>query len=58
MEFQSWIQKLLEDPQITDICINGIHIAYCDRGGGMERLQEYPPQEDSETKWTEADLKN
>lgn len=44
-----WLQGLLDDPAITDICINGSRQTFVDRGRGMEEAE-------NET-WTEDNLR-
>jgi pilus assembly protein CpaF len=49
-----WLQTLLQDPQITDICLNGHRQAFVDRGGGMTPAFI----SDSDAKWTAEDMRN
>jgi pilus assembly protein CpaF len=35
-----WFQKALENPEITDLLLNGVHQAYADQGKGLEPLLE------------------
>jgi len=55
----SWIHPFLDDPSITDICINGENGTYIDRGGGLELItSSSPPQarEDELKKWVIHEL--
>ncbi len=47
-----WLDQILTDLSITDVCINGNHSVFIDRGFGLETLaiSQNPV-------WTEADLK-
>jgi pilus assembly protein CpaF len=47
-----WLQQILNDPHITDICINGAHSVFIDRGQSLE-----PWRVDSQVQTTELDLK-
>jgi pilus assembly protein CpaF len=59
-----WLQELLADPQVTDICINGTQSIFVDRGQGLEpfELLSQPPapriplQEESLRKWVLNEL--
>lgn len=33
-----WLKETLSDPTVTDLCINGIHAVFVDKGKGMEPL--------------------
>ena len=33
-----WFQKALSNPEVTDLCLNGIHSAYLDQGEGLKAL--------------------
>ncbi len=48
-----WLDQILNDLSVTDICINGTHSVYLDRGQGLEIFPRDP-----ESTWSEADLKS
>jgi pilus assembly protein CpaF len=55
----TWFQKALENPEITDLLLNGIHQAYIDQGKGLEPLAEStidPFTETSLRDWVIASL--
>jgi pilus assembly protein CpaF len=33
-----WLETAIKDPAVTDICLNGIHSAFLDRGQGLEPI--------------------
>ncbi len=39
MNTPGWLREQLEDPQVTDLCLNGPLQTYVDRGQGMKALQ-------------------
>ncbi len=47
----NWLIRALEDPQITDICLNGTKSTFIDRGHGLEPLSIR-----EEPEWTEDQL--
>ncbi len=47
-----WLEKILFNPQVTDLCFNGIHSVFVDCGQGFEPLLLT-----DEEKWTEEQLK-
>ncbi len=47
-----WLNRLLSDPSITDVCINGDHSVFIDRGMGLEALPL-----NHESPWSESDLR-
>ena len=42
MKLPSWFKSALLDSEVTDICLNGTHSAYVDRGHGLELLETHP----------------
>ena len=38
-----WLSRALEDPRITDLCLNGAHQIFADRGNGLEPLEQGDP---------------
>src|SRR4051794_11695062 len=40
MNTPSWLQVQLEDPNVTDLCMNGAGQTYFDRGHGMQPVVE------------------
>ncbi len=48
-----WLDLLLTDPSLTDICINGDHTVFVDRGNGMEVIPMH-----SLPTWNETDLRS
>lgn len=48
MQTPAWFLSLLDDPRVTDICVNGPTQAYADRGQGLEPCleidQPWPPE--------------
>jgi pilus assembly protein CpaF len=45
-----WLQAILADPGVTDICLNGAGEAFADRGRGLEPVPE--------SEWAEVELRN
>src|SRR5215213_5111638 len=39
MKAPGWLERALEHPAITDICLNGSAGAFADRGAGLEPLE-------------------
>ena len=48
-----WLDHLLRDPQVTDICLNGNQQAFIDRGAGMAPA----PLPSGEALWTAEDMR-
>jgi pilus assembly protein CpaF len=47
-----WLTRLLEDPRVTDLCLNGPELIFADRGAGLEPAQLERPQ------WCEDEMKS
>ncbi|MBC7690472.1 MAG: CpaF family protein [Methylotenera sp.] len=48
---QNWLKTLLNDPQVTDICLNGSTHVFADRGLGLEPIQDCPWSDDELKSW-------
>lgn len=53
MSSRNWLEQLLSDPTITDICLNGAREVFIDRGEGLE-----PYGGSLEPVWTEEGLRD
>ncbi len=54
MNTPSWLQQILERPEVTDICLNGAGSVYIDRGQGRE---PYPASSCPGPSWSESELR-
>lgn len=54
-----WLTEILNNPKITDICINGSKQIYIDQGKGLEKYEftsEFIPDDDMLRNWVLAEL--